>query len=267
MQFLKTAVTLISFALVTFSQTPAGSRLEFDVASVKIALPPPGQSININLGTILNGRLTLTNTTLADCIRFAYDLVSQDLIAGPDWIKLGGTRYEITALFPVDTPTEKVRLMLQTLLAERLRLSVRRELRDVQLLELVVARDGHKLRPSSDDPAAIFGAVTGAGRIIHPRMPMSVLTMLLSRFERETIVDKTDLAGAFGVRLEWTPANLRSLARSDGAPVSINGQLVDVYGPSVFTAVQEQLGLRLESRKGPLDVLVVDHAEKSPTEN
>jgi uncharacterized protein (TIGR03435 family) len=83
-----------------------------------------------------------------------------------------------------------------------------------------------------------------------------VLATLLSRFEREIVVDQTGLAGPFEVKLDWSPDN-GVVPAADGAP----------GGPSIFTALQEQLGLRLESRKGPLDVLVIDHAEKVPTDN
>jgi uncharacterized protein (TIGR03435 family) len=85
---------------------------------------------------------------------------------------------------------------------------------------------------------------------------MQLLATLLSRFERETVVDMTGLKGLFDVKLEWTPDGGAVPAVLDGAS-----------GPSVFTALQEQLGLKLEPRKGPIDVLVIDHAEKTPAEN
>jgi uncharacterized protein (TIGR03435 family) len=99
-------------------------------------------------------------------------------------------------------------------------------------------------------------------------MNMQTLATLLSRFERQTVLDKTGLAGFFQVRLEWTPERLRDLPlRPDGGLPQLNGQTIDPAGPSVYTAIQEQLGLRLESRKGPVDVLVVDSADKTPAEN
>lgn len=86
-------------------------------------------------------------------------------------------------------------------------------------------------------------------------MPMRTLALLISRFERETVIDMTGLGGVYQIKLEWTP-DLDRPPNADAPP-----------GPSLFTAVQEQLGLKLESRKGPVDVLVVDHADQTPAEN
>ena len=155
--------------------------------------------------------------------------------------------------------------MLQNLLAERLKLAVHREERELAHLALVRGRSAPKLAESTAAEGAP-GAVTNIGRINSPRMSMETLTMLLSRFERKTIVDRTDLKGFFQVRLEWTPESIRILPpRPDGTPVLLNGIPAD--GPSLVTAVQEQLGLRLESRKGPIEVLVIDHVEQTPSEN
>ena len=96
---------------------------------------------------------------------------------------------------------------------------------------------------------------------------MALLATLLSRFERQTAIDMTGLNGSFAVDLQWTPDSVRSRANQDGAPPLVSGQPVDANGPSLYTALQEQLGLRLESRKGPVDVLVVDYAEKAPADN
>lgn len=91
---------------------------------------------------------------------------------------------------------------------------------------------------------------------------MTTLATLLSRSEREVVIDMSGLTGPFSVDLQWTPDALRNRVSQDGAAPLLNGQPVNVDGPSLPTALQEQLGLRLESRRGPVDVLVVDHAEK-----
>jgi uncharacterized protein (TIGR03435 family) len=237
---------------------------QFDAATLKLSPPvQAGTPLAINLGALRNGVATLTNATLAECIQYAYDLPSNSLIAGPDWINSRDVRFDIVAKTSVDVPRDQVLLMMQNLLAERLQLKLHHEPREQSFLALVVGKNGPKLPPAKD--AAIPPQI--AGRILHPRMPMLMLATLLSRFERQLVLDKTELAGLFSVDLQWTPEVLRERALQGGAPPTLNGQPVDVNGPSIYTALQEQLGLRLESRKAPVDSLVIDHAEKTPADN
>jgi uncharacterized protein (TIGR03435 family) len=239
---------------------------EFEVATVKPVVLVPGQPISINLGQLQNGRVTLRNVTLSDAIKFAYDLQSDDQIIGSPWIKAGDTRYEIVGQAAPDTTREQAMLMVQSLLVERMKLALHEEKRELPHLALTVAKGGHKMTPvqlAPNPPAPRLGA----GRVEHPQMRMSILATLLSRFERQLVLDETGLSGFFKVALQWTPENIRVLARPDGTPVQVNGQTVDAYGPSLFTAIQEQLGLRLEARRGPVTVYVVDRAEKVPVEN
>jgi len=255
---------LVSIIIVTAGAFGQGTkRLEFDVATLRAVEPRPAESININLGTIRNGTVTLGNVTLNECIKFAYEIGSDAQIVGPEWIKDREVRFNIVGQTPHDAPPDQVHQMMQTLLAERLKLAIHHEKRDLPFLALVVGKNGPKLPPAGD----AVPVTVGAGRIISPSMPMNMLASLIARFERQTVVDLTELKGPFRVNLTWTPDALRNLARADGGPVSVNGQTVDVYGPSLYTAIQDQLGLRLESRKGPLDVIVVDRAEKVPTDN
>jgi uncharacterized protein (TIGR03435 family) len=224
---------------------------EFEVATLKQSPPPAGDSIDINLGTARNGKLTLANATLSECVRYAYSIVSDDLIGGPDWIKSRAVRFDIVAQAPPDTSQDQLRQMLQTLLAERLKLALHREQKPLAYLALVQGRDGPKLPPATTS----LSNTHWGGRILDNRMSMPALAMLLSRFERRIVVDMTGLGGLFEVKLEWSPQN------ATGAPID------SAPGPSIFTAVQEQLGLKLESRKGPLEILVIDHAEKIPEAN
>jgi uncharacterized protein (TIGR03435 family) len=225
---------------------------QFDVATVKSSPPPSGDTVNINLGTVLNGRLAMTNVSLSDCIKLAYGIVSDDQLVGPDWIGSRQVLFDIVAQSPPETPRDQVLLMLQPLLAERLKLVLHHERKQRSYLGLSIGKNGAKIQPAK--PGAPIGNLAVRGRIVANQMPMSVLVTVLSRFERETVVDLTGLKGAFEFKLEWAP---------EGSPVPQDG----ASAPTLFTAVQEQLGLKLESRKGPLDVLVVDHAEKVPAEN
>jgi uncharacterized protein (TIGR03435 family) len=233
----------------SFSQAQDVPR--FDVATLKVSPPPKGDSFAINLGDFRNGRLTMTNVTLNDAIKFAYELPSDDLLVGPDWNS--SVRFDLVALAPAATSPDQLHSMVRALVAERLHLVVRREQRVVSYLALVVGKNGARM-PSAKVDAPPNGPQV-RGRIAHNQMTMALLALLLSRFERQTIVDLTGLSGSFEVKLEWAPDAL--LARDD--PPSDR--------PSLFTAVQNQLGLRLESRRGPLAVLIVEQATKVPEEN
>ena len=223
----------------------------FDVASVKVSPPSKTDLININLGNIQHGTLSLTNASLADCLRFAYSLSSNSQLAGPDWITSKAVRFDIVAKAAPETPREDELRMLQALLNERFKLVFHREPKEMSYYALVVGRNGPKLQPESED-APPFDA-HGLRYIAQPHLSMMMLGTLISRFELQApVIDMTGIPGRYQVKLEWSPANA-----SPDAPA----------GPSIFTAVQEQLGLKLEARKGPVEILVIDHAEKIPTEN
>ena len=214
----------------------------FEVATVKQSPPPQGDLISISSG-FENGKVTMTNVSLSDCLKFAYGIVSDAQLSGPDWIKSKDVRFDIVAQASPDTSQDQMRLMLQSLLAERLNLVLHHEPRELPYLALVLGKNGPKLNPGK----SAGGNPSSRGRVAANRMTMQILATLLSRFERQTIIDRTGLEGTFEFKLEWAPD--------------------DDSGPSLFTAVQEQLGLKLESRKGPLDMLVVDRAEKVPLAN
>jgi uncharacterized protein (TIGR03435 family) len=238
----------------------------FDVATFKLSPPPEGDKIFINTGRALNGRVDFSNASLADCIKFAYGISSDAQLAGPDWAKSKDWRYDIVGQAPHDTPRETLQIMVQKLLAERLKLVLHNEQRVLPYLALSAGKAPLKIQPSKDPTAQPPGFFV-AGRIVSPAMSMSNLALLLSRFERQTILDRTELKGMYDVHLEWVPESLRNLpARPDGAPILFNGEPVDSR-PSLSTAVQEQLGLKLETRKGPIEVLVVDSVEKTPAAN
>jgi len=255
-------------AAVIATAVYAQQQPQYEVATVKLSPPVPlGTPLPINLGSVNNGTAMLTNATLSECLQFAYGIVSEAQVAGPDWIKSRDVRFDIVAKSPPDTPRDQARLMMQNLLIERLKLSVHHEPREMPFLALVVSKDGPKLPPAKTGtpPAQIPAQLPG--RLLHPQMTMAILATLLSRFERQLVMDMTGLTGPFSVDLTWIPDALRNRVSQDGAAPLINGQPINVDGPSLPTALQEQLGLRLESRKGPVDVLVVDHAEKVPVDN
>lgn len=250
-QWLIFVVFTLAFAFLSAAQ-PAP---HFDVATLKLSPPPEEDLIYINLGTFRDGRLTMNNVTLNDVIKFAYELVSDDQLVGTDWNK--SLRFDIVALVPAETPLDQTRLMLRELLAERLHLVLRHEEKTLRYLALVPGKNGPKLQTARIDASTNIGPQI-RGRIDHSQMPMSLLASLLSRFERQTIVDRTGLSGLFEVKLEWTPDNSLTQMNPD-TPLDSR--------PNLFEAIQEQLGLKLEAGRGPLEVFVVEQASKVPEQN
>ncbi len=252
------AVLLLFLGGLAAAQSP-----EFVVATLKLSPPPEGDLININLGTTLHGKVTLSNATLSDCIKFAYGLSADAQLAGPDWIRTG-PRFDIVGQAPPGTPRERLLMMTQKLLADRLRLRVRREDRELKYLALIRTGDSAKLKQVAED-TPVSGPVI-PGRIVSARMDMGALAKVISRFERETVINQTGLEGFYEVHLEYAPEPRRSPLPGGDAAGRIS-QPERPAGPSLFSAIEEQLGLKLERRKGPAPVLVVDSADKAPAEN
>jgi uncharacterized protein (TIGR03435 family) len=250
-------------AVLAAATAGAQSRPAFDVASLKPSPPLTGDLININLGTARHGLLTLSNACLADCLRYAYSITNNEQIAGPDWIKFKDVRFDIQAKAPADTPLPRLREMLQTLLTERFKLESHTSQKSMSFVALVVGKNGPKIVEGVEDSDASHNSFI-PGKIISNRIPMATLVTLLSRFLGETVVDMTGMKGWYAVNLEWTPEPPESRRPPESQPAAP----ADVApGPTIFSAVESQLGLKLEHRKGPLDIMVIDHAERVPVGN
>ena len=234
-------------------------------------------------GTDDPGQLTFTDVTLFNVLLRAYDLKAFQLSA-PDW--LSSQKYDIVAKIPQGTSKEQCNRMLQALLAERFHLALHHETEDLPGFELVVGRSGSKLKPSPDSgapelpppsappktDAGGYPQLDGPGLLMMEGLrgkavvvfltakaqPLSSLVELASREFRMPILDKTGLAGKFDFKLEFAPE----------APGALPAEAPDVSAaPNLTAAVQQQLGLRLNARKVSTDVLIVDRADKVPTEN
>ena len=217
----------------------------FDVASIKPT--PPDRWNGPSGGNSSNGRYAMYNRTLKTYILRAYFLGPNQLTGGPDW--LDADRYDIDAKAGSPNDDDGVMMqMLRTLLAERCKLALHHENKPIVAYILEVARKGPRLEKAVDGSS---GAVTnsGHGTIDAKLISMNRFAEVLSRQMDLPVVDQTHLVGNFNVSLKWSP-------ESDQAPDR---------GPSIFTAIQ-QLGLRLQARKIPIDVLVIDHVER-PSEN
>jgi uncharacterized protein (TIGR03435 family) len=242
-------LTPLALGVSLLLSTVHGQRLEFEVATVKVPTPLPfGQPIGIDLGTFRNGTLTMSNVTIADCLQFAHGLVSKDQVAGPDWVKSYETRFDIVAKTTPETSLDDAHRMLRSLLADRLKLTTRTEQRPFSFVALVQARSGAKLVPAKEGDSAPGSG--GPGRIAGRQMPIDVLASLLSRLEGQLFVNKTGLTGRYQINLEWAPGND-----------------TNQNGLSLSEALDTQLGLRMERRREPLDVVVIEHAERVPIDN
>jgi uncharacterized protein (TIGR03435 family) len=261
------------------AQSPARDPAQpaaFEVASVK---PNKSADPGGSFGGRPGGQLIVRNYTLRDIIRNTYGLQSFQIVGGPDWID--SDRFDIVAKAADDAPQARMMLMVQTLLADRFKLAVHTETRDIPIYGLVMARNdgrpGPQLRPAAVDCAALMAAARGGGAPIPRGAPgerpicgmqtapgrmraggyaLPDVARNLSNFTGRMVVDKTGLDGAFDLDLTWTPDQIPQGPLPPGAPA------IDPNGPSIFTAVQEQLGLKLEAQKGPVELLVIDRAEQ-----
>jgi uncharacterized protein (TIGR03435 family) len=289
-----------------FAQTPAAP-LAFEVASVKLATPDQAKIMagQQHIGLKVEGnRVEIGISAISELIGMAYK-VKYYQVQGPDWLGPTGQRFDIIAKMPEGATKDDVPQMIQALLAERFKLTIHRTTKETQVYAMVIGKNGLKMKetppdvpvapagdgdaPATDTSTKISGTVekgmtmtnTQAGTqkvtmvdgVMHveaSKMPMPLLVEALSRYVDHPVVDMTDLKGNYQVVLDISQEDIRNVMRSigvagaAGAPGSADS--ASEPGSSILTSVQ-QLGLKLEARKMPLDLLVIDHLEKLPTEN
>ena len=233
----------------------------FEVATVKPSNPDaPGKAF-----TMRGRQFATLNTTLSELISFAYRVHAAQVTGAPEWV--ASARYDITAQPQADgTPNERqLRAMVQKLLEERFRLTVTRGTKELPVYVLSVAKGGHKLTPNDKNPNGLPTLFfKGLGMLPALNAGMSDLANVMQSVVLDRpVVDRTELTGRFDFTLNWTAddSQFRTLGgRPPGAAIDPNGP------PGLFTAIQEQLGLRLESTRAPVEVLVVDRVER-PSDN
>lgn len=247
---------LASFCVALFAQQAADPPA-FEVASIKPSPDAPGSVSGI---FETKGRISAKNVTLKRCVRGAYDIPESQILGGPKWAD--EDRYYIEAKAAVPAGDHELMLMLQTLLAERFKLAFHREQRPVSGYRLVLGKGGLKARASVPDKGSTGNS--RRGRIDAEGYTINQLALRLSEVLHRPVLDATGTAGKFDFKLEWTPDDMQAKLpsgdqRAGGAPDA-------GVGPSIFAALQEQLGLKLETGKILAAVLVIDSAEK-PSEN
>ena len=249
MRKMRRTSTIVLGGALAFSALPAaGQTPAFEVATVKPA--DPSRPIAIRHS---GNHIATVSTSLQFLIAWAYDMHSERLYGKPRW--LDTVSYDVLANAP-EGETADLRRMMQSLLAERFKLAVHREKRELPMYELVVAKDGPKVKvaPHEGDWTQNPFQSTGLGRIVGTQVTATMVCKFLGDQLGRSVVDKTGLDGVFDFKLEWAPEGW-----------SPNAMMAP--RPSLFTALQEQLGFRLEARKGPVEVLVIDRVESTPTEN
>jgi bla regulator protein BlaR1 len=277
------------FGLLNGTQTKAESEPSnaganvpaFEVASIK---PNQSGERNVRMMNPPDGRFVATNVTLKMLIQIAYGVQEYQISGAPGW--LNSERYDIEAKSDSSVDDElhklspdQIRLlkgrMLQGLLADRFKLTLRQETKELPVFALVVAKSGPKLKQSTPGDTYANG-IKGPDGVAHPGMmlmrpgqitgqalPITSLARMLSQQLNRTIVDKTGLTGQYDITLQWTPDEEQiPKGMGNGSPINGGAPPEDSSGPSIFTAIQEQLGLKLESQKGPVEILVIDHVEE-----
>lgn len=249
------AVLFLLQAARAFGQTAPPA---FEAASIKPSQAEPGSGSGIATRT---GRISAPNVTLKRCIRGAYDVQESQIVGGPKWVE--EDRYDIEAKAAGPAGGHELMAMLQSLLAERFKLAFHRETRDVPGYALVAGRGGIKAKRSQPDA----GSKSNSSRteIDAEACSMRQLALKLSEVIHLPVADSTGIEGAFDFQLKFTPDDMQAKPPSGGdKPGAV--PVDPANGPSIFAALQEQLGLKLEARKVPTEVLVIDRAEK-PSEN
>jgi uncharacterized protein (TIGR03435 family) len=262
------ALVFTNFVLtVAFCQSPPAAPLTFEVAAIK-----PSNPDNRDLGLHqTNGSFIATGYSLYRLIAFAFAVELFQVSGGPDWSK--SQRYDITAKKERDPRLAKPdddRYRVRALLADRFTLMVHQESKELPVFSLAIGKNGSKLQRAKPPVGSSGVSGRGAnGRIqwIFTDSPVSLLVHELSQRLGRPVVDHTGLSEHYDFKLEWTPEqNQPVLQSTDSATAIPSASGPDSSGPSIFTALQEQLGLKLESERGPVEIIVIDRANR-PSEN
>ena len=244
----KLLLLLILTPQLVSAQTPAPA---FEVATIKPAAPSPDGHTHINYPP--GDNFSAINVTLLELMQWAYKIPEKQILDGPSW--LSSTHFDIQAkadptgqIKPLRFDQDLKRRMVQGLFADRFHLKLHPETRALPAYDLVIAKSGSKLQPAKSDGKTIR---VGRSYFNGQGLTTALIAEQLSLITGRIVVDKTNLTDSYDLKLQWTP---------DDAPTSNNS------APSFFTAIQEQLGLKLESAKEAIPVLVIDHIEL-PTPN
>jgi uncharacterized protein (TIGR03435 family) len=240
---MRTARVLLcaSLAACAFGQQ-AAEVLEFEAASVK----PNKSGSNHSESHGTPGQLIALNMSLRAYICRAYS-VRDYQVSGPDW--LASEKFDIVAKYPPHSGDSQPGPRLQKLLADRFKLAIHRESKESPVYALVAAKNGPKIKAVED--SGDHSTNNDGHHLTAKGITMARLAEFLSRNMDRPVVDLTEMKGVFDLTLDWTPEKAGD----------------DADGPTLLTALQQQLGLKLQPHKAPIEMIVVDHAERIPVEN
>ena len=271
---MKRLILVFLLAAITSAQSPP----RFEVASIR---PSNSADRRPFLNIEPRGRFVARNFSVKRLMEWAYRIKDFQISGAPGW--MGSDLFDITAKPEGSENADKPNLMLQALLAERFQLVIRRETRELPVYALVVAKNGPKFKDASESDPNIIDlskrpdlagrggrarfTMIRRGRLTAQGGNMTLLVSELSSFLGRTVVDKTGLTGTYDLKLEWQPdENQVAMFQALGVPEGFGAPAADPLGPSLFAALEEQLGLRLDSQKGPVEMFAVERIEK-PSEN
>ncbi len=249
-----------AYAVLATAQTATGPH--FDAVSIKPSAPDArGGGYNLS-----PGRLNAKNQSLRDLVEFGWDLQDYQVSGGPSWVE--SERYEVLATFPPGTSGADRARMMQAMLADRFGLAIRQDSKDVSGYALVTAKNGPKLHPpGNEEPGMMLGRsrATGQRTLTATSQTIGNLASLLSGIMKRPVEDRTEIQGKFDFSMAWTPDAV------DGGTGATGGKVLPAPennepGPTIFTALQEALGLRLETAKVNVPIMVIEKAER-PTAN
>jgi uncharacterized protein (TIGR03435 family) len=245
-------MALGGIAALSLAQT--GQKPAFETISIK-----PNDSASGSYRVDFGPYFKATNVTIRFLILQSYGVFESQLVGGPDW--LNSNRFDIRARAESGTNPHgpEAMVLVQSLLEDRFQLKSHRELRELPVFNLVIAKGGPKLKQTVDMNAPASGGTRGAPPVMEMYGTGNTIEMLINRFARQVgrpVIDKANLAGKYDFSVTFDPR----------PPTPTNDISTESGGPDIFTAIQEQLGLRLEASKAPVDVLVIDSVQR-PTEN
>lgn len=287
--------TFCKFSIVLLLTACALAQNEFEAASIRLAAPTEER---IDIGMHIDGSLVRFNyLSVLACMRIAYEMKPYQFIA-PEWMLTD--HFNIVAKIPAGTGEDQVRVMLQNLLLDRFRMTVHREKRDFPVYAMMIGKGGLKLKETEPDTAApaadapqssldvkATGSTAGVfadlgngayftfadNHLIGHKLPMGQVADVLSNFMDKPVIDMTGLGNStnydFSLAItadDYRTMMLRGAVKSGVSLPAEAAQMADLPTDSLSSAL-EAAGLRLESRKAPQDVIVIDHADKTPTEN